>query len=80
MVCQRVRISGGECFWDAVLCNLADVKRRVWGLRERCRLAKATAGYAASFMEFSDDKNLASRKQSNNLDHLTESLHVSILP
>lgn len=64
----------GERFRDVALCKLADAKRRIWGLRERCRLAKTLPNRPSITTAFGAGQNLASRRKSRSLNHLAELL------
>lgn len=66
----------GERFRDVALCKLADAKRRVWGLRERCRLAKTLRNRPSITTAFGADQKLASRRKTRSLNHLAELLTV----
>ena len=67
-------LSRGQCFRDAALYKLANAKRRILGLREKCRLLKPGVIQDSGREGFSRAKNFASRTKGGGATHLTELL------
>jgi hypothetical protein len=53
---------------------MADVKRRLGKLQEKCRLARRVASHASSLMRIGAGENRASGIKSRNVNHLAELL------
>ena len=67
---------GGRCFRDAALCKFAGLKRRVWGLREKCRLMKPLPTWHSSSEELGREKYFVPRMEIGHAAHLTELLRL----
>lgn len=70
---------GGRGFRDAALCKFAGLKRRVWGLREKCRLMKPLPTWHSSSEELGREKYFVPRMEIGHAAHLTELLGASLL-
>ena len=68
---------GGRCFRDVALCKFAGLKRRVWGLREKCRLMKPLPTWHSSSEELGREKYFVPRMEIGHAAHLTELLSPS---
>ncbi len=74
MVRQRLNLRRGECFRDAVLWKLANVKRRISGLRGKCSLASATDSQVTTTTPPGQGKNRTPRNKSSRATHFAELL------